>query len=69
MRGLASEERRILLAPPHEEIHGLDHVFDRMAADGRIVVINRENDEFEWDESVPTDLGLLALRVCPPEDA
>ncbi len=72
MRGLTPNERALMTAPP-EQIHTeseWDTDVPRLVAAGRVVVRitgRWETDEHEgWLETVvTTDMGALALRVCP----
>jgi len=65
VRGLTAQERNAILAKQGENIDG--NCWQQMVRDGRLAVIGHREDGDEMLRE--TDLGLLALRVCPPEDA
>lgn len=75
MRGLTDKQRllltdaaRPLSDPLLDEIEASpdeQSCFDDLVASGRAVVVARENAEWTWEEWLATDLGRLALRVCP----
>lgn len=72
MRGLTPIERALLVdaatpadpaqdvAPPNEA-----DVFEQLQVLGRVRVVAGANDEWTWHDWRTTDLGFLALRVCP----
>lgn len=73
-----AEEREVLASSldlggsPDEECEASPRhisIEDRLISQGRVALVEREDDEQYWKDGVATDLGRLALRVCPPEDA
>ena len=75
MRGLTDAERSVLadVAEPAEcdgppepcASDGERALCQALTVQGRAAVVSRENDEWNWEEWQATDLGRLALRVCP----
>lgn len=75
MRGLTLAERAALLdaltpADPEGDVAEPDKavVFERLVEQDRACEIAARNERWEWHEWRATDLGHLALRVCPVED-
>lgn len=76
MRGLTAEEREALSAavieadPINDEVVSPDRavIFDRLVQLGRAVLLTHVVDRLEWEEWRSTELGNLALRVCPVDE-
>ncbi len=64
MRGLTPFERE-LLSVGDIEFEFSDEVAEKLAKEGRAIFNKGE----EWDTVSATDLGRLALRVCPVEES
>lgn len=80
MRGLSNKEREELLgatapfnADPNDAsaLANPDDstVLNGLEQRGCVRVVELENDDWVWQEWRATELGHLALRVCPPEEA
>lgn len=76
MRGLIKQERdalEVALTPadPEEDAAPSDlaAIYEWLATQGRIREVAFATDDWEGIEWRTTDLGSLALRVCPTEEA
>lgn len=77
MRGLTPIERELLVEAltPSDPESGVeatleeDSVFQHLSALGRVVVEVTTTDDWYLEDWRATELGRLALRVCPSEEA
>lgn len=69
MRGLTREERFMLSAPADLAVwtESESLLLRQMRIAGRMSM-NPAPDDPEVDRYLPTDLGLLAIRVCPVDE-
>lgn len=73
MRGLTPLERELLLeatspSDPETEPEATTNevaVFECLETLGRVRTVVNVTDDWEWHDWRTTDLGFLALRVCP----
>lgn len=68
MRGLTAAERQALLLRDDESCDQFDAEVMQLLVDGRAILVPEEDDEFTWHGFYTTDLGRLALRVCPVDE-